>query len=311
MRDDHPDAVAFHDLHSVERRLRHPAVEHAPDEEPHLTADRAVGLDNLGHLLEERRFCPLDAPPRLLDQPGHLLVAGEGQPPAVRELPEFLDGFPGNIDLLRADLQAALAGRAVEEPLLDGVGDPVPRVPGIEGEAHLLPEHRRPGELRHLERRAGRYAGEALDTVPERLDRLDLLPCRELCVRRRTYPGDLRDHRAHIHRQVFQDREVQRLDRHTVAGLRHAGEGGCPVHLDGAAPALPGPATVAVGERRVALVADRVEGVEHPGALVDPDRILLEAGLRVLNGVVAGDPEGDLLHAGTSRHSIPSRARET
>ena len=56
---------------------------------------------------------------------------------------------------------------------------------------------------------------------------------------------------------------------------------------------------------------DRVESVEHPGALVDPDRILLEVGLVVDGGVVAGDPEGDLFHAGTSRRSIPSREIET
>ncbi len=67
--DDHPDAVALHHLHRVERRLRHPAVEHAPDEEPHLAADGgAVGLDNLRDLFEEGRLCPLDAPAGLLHQ---------------------------------------------------------------------------------------------------------------------------------------------------------------------------------------------------------------------------------------------------
>ncbi len=59
------------------------------------------------------------------------------------------------------------------------------------------------------------------------------------------------------------------------------------------------------------VVVDRVEGVEHPGAFVDLDRVLLEVGLSIHRRVVARDPERDILHAATSRSSIPSRSSET
>ncbi len=309
--DDHPDAVALHNLHSVERGLWHPAVEHTPDKESDLAAEGTVWLDHLWHLLKERRPCPCNAPPCLLHQRRHLLVAGQGQPTPVRNLPELLDRFARDVDLLRADLQAPSAGCAVEESFLDGIFDPVHRVSGIEGEAHLLPEHRRPGKFGHLECRTGRYAAETLDTVPEWLYRFDLFPRRDLHVRGRAYPGDLCYHRPHIHHKVLQDREIQGLDRHTVASLLHAGKDGCPVHPDGAAPTLSRPATVAVGECRVVVIMHRVESVEHPGALVDPDRVLLKVGSGVLGRIVAGDPESEFFHAVTPRCSIPSRTSET
>ena len=73
-------------------------------------------------------------PARLLDEVRDLGVPGQGHAAPVRLGPEPLDRLARDLDLLRADLPAGLAGGAGEEAVADRLGDPVAGVARVEGE---------------------------------------------------------------------------------------------------------------------------------------------------------------------------------
>ena len=150
-----------------------------PIKNPTVAFTGPYGSITSADLLKERFRGPGNAPSRLLDERRDFLVPGQGEPLLVGVGPEFLDCLCRDLDLLRADLPAGLAGGAGEQAVPDRIGDPVAAVPGIEGETHLLPHRGRAEELRHVHGRADRDAAEALDAVLQRFDRVDVGLLRE------------------------------------------------------------------------------------------------------------------------------------
>ena len=104
--------------------------------------------------------------------------------------------------------------------------------------------------------------------------------------------------RLHVDDQVLDHRQVaHRRDRGHVAALderlhgRLAGQHRAAVHAHAAGAADRHAARLAIGQRAVALVLDRIEGVQQRGRLGHVDRVRLD----VLRGAVgrAPDLEGD------------------
>src|SRR5262245_36296989 len=205
------------------------------------------------------------------------------------------DRVVGDLDVLRADLGAAL--RDVAEPDPRPRADELPAVHGIQrvhvqlGQAH---EEARPEELglvlvvvpNHV---TDVLAEEALDALPELLPAVDVLlhhPIRAVRLRRarperRDLPRRLVVER-HVGDQVLDQRE--RLEWRHRDGLalsedvhaRHAHETRLPVDLGAARAALPGLAVPADGEIVRLGPLDPVNHVEDDHPLLERDPVLVE-----------------------------------
>ncbi len=177
----------------------------------------------------------------------------------------------------------------------------------VEAEPLELPHRGRAGEVRDRDGRADRDAGAALDAVAEVLEAVDRRRVGQRPVAARQEGRDPLEARDQVDHQVADHGQVEGLDHVALRDRGHAGERGLPVDLHRARAALARAAAVAVGEGRVLLVG-RVERVEHPGPLVELDRVRHEPRRFARGRVEPGDPDRDRGHRAAS--SIPSRVSE-
>src|SRR5215217_218051 len=248
-------------------------------------------------------------------------------PPVDDPLLERDQGVVGDLDVLGADLGAALGDVAQAQP--EAVLGVVLAVQGVERvHVELRDPHQVTGAgegslvvLVVADDVAGVLAQEALDALAELLRALDVdllhpvLP--GLQVGRRGEGRDLPRLgvvERHIRDQVAQHREgAQRRDRHHVglredAHPRHAQQPRTAVHLRTAGPALAGLAVPAHGQVGSLGRLQPVNDVEHDLALVDLDVVV---GQRAALVVPAPDPELPLVGHDAPRCSpgpVPSSA---
>src|SRR5262249_45178225 len=212
--------------------------------------------------------------------------------PVDHALLERDDAVVGDVDVLRADLGAALGDVAEADP--GHVADHLPTVEGVQ-RVHLQfgqpDEEAGAGEALLLlvvvpDDVADVLAEEALDALPELLPAVDVLLHHSVgAIRLRGSGLEGRDPAGHrevegdVGHQVLDDGEGPKR-RHADRGVgreevhpRHAGEPRLAVHLGAAGPAFPGLAVPPDGQVPGLGGLDPVEDVEHDHAVLVRDPV--------------------------------------
>src|SRR6202034_1909905 len=259
----------------------------------------------------------LVAPPDLAAEPGHRVIGGVHHPFFHRD-----DGVVGDLDVLGADLGAALGDVAHAEPGL--LSDQLAAVVGVErvhlelGEADEEPG---PGVVGLVllvisDDVADVLAHEALDALAELLTPLDVDLSHAIAVRGAGWGRERRHLLGHLEverdvgDQVADDREGshRRHGDRPLGQLVHAGhahEPGLAVDLGRARPALAGLAVPPAGQVPGLGGLDAVDDVQDDLALLGFQRVPAEVAAL---GVAPPDVHRDVAHQWASSNSDLSSA---